>query len=239
MKVDTTMQKLGRLLYPDVCLCCNDRGENGLDLCHRCRERLPWTAYSCKRCARPLADDDAETCGSCDNQDIYFDRTFAPFLFDQFIREAIYEFKFNGKLNYGMLLARLLARYVRQRQLEAPDMLVPVPLYHKRLRKRGFNQALKVARVLGKSIHCPVSFKDVRRIRETQEQMELPAAQRYANVRNAFALRTSRSPFNGKRVAVIDDVMTTGNTVNEMAKCLRRAGAKEIHVWVIARTKPS
>lgn len=237
MKINAAMQKLGGLLYPEICLCCGDRGEDGLDLCRRCRERLPWIAHACKRCACPLPDTDAETCGACSDRDMYFDRAVVPFLFDKFIQEAIYNFKFNAKLNYGGLLARLLAQHVRQRRMETPDLLVPVPLHPKRLRRRGFNQALEISRILNKITRCSVSFGDVRRIRETRAQMELPAPQREANVKNAFALKTSKSSFGGKRVAIIDDVMTTGSTVNEVAKCLRKAGAEEIHVWVVARVQ--
>ena len=241
MKINTAMQKLGGLLYPEVCLCCGDRGEDGLDLCRRCHERLPWIAHACKRCAfplpLPLPDTDVETCGACSDRDIHFDRAVAPFLLDKFIQEAIYKFKSNAKLNYGGLLARLLAQHVRQRRMEAPDLLVPVPLHPKRLRWRGFNQAVEISRILSKIVHCSVSFRDVRRIRETRMQKGLSATQREANVKNAFALKASKSSFSGKRVAIIDDVMTTGSTVNEVAKCLRRAGAEEIHVWVVARVQ--
>ncbi len=237
MKINTAMQKLGGLLYPEVCLCCGGRGEDGLDLCRQCRERLPWIAHACKRCACPLPDADAETCGACSDRDMYFDRAVTPFLLDKFIQEAIYKFKSNAKLNYGGLLARLLAQHVRQRRMETPDLLVPVPLHPRRLRWRGFNQALEISRILSKIVRCSVSFGDVRRIRETLAQRRLSAPQREANVKNAFALQTSKSSFSGKRVAIIDDVMTTGSTANEVAKCLRRAGAKEIHVWVVARTQ--
>lgn len=237
MNIDGIMQKLVGFLYPDVCLHCNGEGEDGLDLCRRCRECLPWIKHTCTRCAMPLPNASAEVCGSCSNRDLYFDQACVPFLFNQFIRDAVYRFKFNGRLNYGNLLAQLLARHIQKQDLIMPDVLVPVPLHHRRLRSRGFNQALKIARVLNKSINIPINFKDVQRVRETRTQTELPTAQRYMNVKDSFALQTSESPFRGRHVAVIDDVMTTGNTVNEVAKCLKKAGAEKVHVWCIARTK--
>ncbi len=237
MKINVAMQKFGKFLYPDVCLYCNGKGEDGLDLCRRCYENLPWITHACMRCASPLSGASAAVCGACSNRDLYFDSALAPLLFDQFVRDAVYQFKFSNKLNYGILLARLLERHIRKQDLTAPDVLLPVPLHRRRLRKRGFNQALQIARTLNKSLNSSISFKDVRRIRETHAQMELPAAERYANVRNAFALRTSKPLFKGKCVAVIDDVMTTGSTVNELAKCVKKAGAEKVHVWCVARTK--
>lgn len=237
MKINVVMQKLGKFLYPDVCLHCNDKGEYGLDLCRRCYENLPWITHACMRCASPLPNASAAVCGFCSNRDLYFDRALAPLLFDQFVRDAVYQFKFNGKFNYGILLARLLERHIRKQDLVAPDVLVPVPLHRRRLRKRGFNQALQIARVLNKSVNSSISFKDIRRVRETRAQMELPATERYMNVRGAFALQTSKPLFKGKRVAIIDDVMTTGNTMNELARCLKEAGAEQVYAWCVARTK--
>lgn len=229
------IKKFSRFLYPNVCLHCNDTGEDGLDLCRRCYQGLPWIAHACKRCALPLPMNSSSVCGACSNRTLYFDHAFAPFQFEQFVREAVYQFKFNNRLNYGKLLAQLLGRYIQKQNLAIPDVLIPVPLHGKRIRRRGFNQALEIARVLNKQINSSISVKDIQRVRETRAQMGLPAKHRHANVKDAFMLQASKSPFKGQHVTVVDDVMTTGNTVNEIAKCIKNAGAERIEVWCIAR----
>lgn len=229
------IENVSTFLYPNVCLHCNDKGQDGLDLCRRCYQNLPWMTHACARCAMPLPTNSPSYCGFCINRNLYFDQTFASFIFDQFVREAVYQFKFNHRLNYGKLLAQLLARYIQNQNLAKPDVLIPVPLHRKRLRERGFNQALEIVRILDKQINSTISVKDIRRVRETHAQMKLPAKHRHANVKDAFKLRTSNSSFKGQHVIVVDDVMTTGNTVNEVAKCIKNAGAERIDVWCIAR----
>jgi len=231
----TMFKKFSGFLYPNVCLNCNDVGEDGFDLCRRCYQNLPWIRHACMRCALPLPTGSSSVCGSCSNRNLYFDQAFAPFLFDHFVREAVHQFKFNSKLNYGKLLAQLLTRYIQEQNLAAPDVLIPVPLHRKRLRRRGFNQALEIVRVINNQINSAISIKEVQRVRETRVQMELPAKNRYANVKNAFQLHSTNSNFNGKHVAIIDDVMTTGNTVNEVARCIKKVGAGRVDIWCIAR----
>jgi ComF family protein len=111
--------------------------------------------------------------------------------------------------------------------------VLPVPLHSARLRERGYNQALEIARVLARRLKLPLATDAVRRTRATATQTTLPRTQRARNVRNAFAVRTDE--LNGKHVAIVDDVMTSGHTIDALAKVLRRAGAKEISVWIIAR----
>ncbi len=227
--------KLSTFLYPNVCLYCDDIGHAGLDLCHSCYNELPWNTRACRRCALPLQTNNAAVCGACSNRNIYFEQAFTPFIFEHFVKKAVYQFKFNSKLNYGKLLAQLLTHYIQKHNVVIPDTLIPVPLHGRRLRKRGFNQALEIARIVGRHVGCAISFKDVRRARETRVQMELSANNRYANVKNAFMLQTSKPSFTGQHVAIVDDVMTTGNTVNEVARCVKKAGAKRVDVWCIAR----
>ncbi len=233
--IHTILGKAGSILYPHICLNCGAAGEDGIDFCSRCYQNLPWIEFACKRCALPLATESASICGACSNRKIYFDQAFVPLLFDEFVRDAIHQFKFNHKLNYGKLLATLLLRQILLHQLTLPDVLIPVPLHRNRIRNRGFNQALEIARILNKQIGSTINKKNIRRVRSTHAQMDLPAAKRQANVKNAFQLLTTDSSLKGKHVVIIDDVMTTGSTVNEVAKCLKKAQARQIDVWCIAR----
>lgn len=235
--ISAIFKKAGSLIYPKVCLHCDDVGHNDLDLCSRCYQHLPWIENSCQRCALPLPNNNATVCGACNRRELFFDHASSAFQFDGFIRDAIYEFKFNNKLNQGKLLAQLLLRYIGKNQLEIPDIIVPVPLFKKRIQQRGYNQALEVARIISKGLNCELSYNDIYRNRDTSVQMDLPAKQRHKNVKDAFSLRDNASILKNKHVCIIDDVMTTGNTVNEVAKCIQRAGAERIDVWCIARVK--
>ncbi|MFK7815045.1 MAG: double zinc ribbon domain-containing protein [Gammaproteobacteria bacterium] len=231
----SAVKKAGAIIYPKVCLHCNDTGHNGMDICERCFQNLPWVEYACQRCALPLPNSNSSTCGACMNRDLYFDAASAPFQFDGFIRDAIYQFKFNQKLNQGKLLAQLLLQHIEGMQLETPELIIPVPLHKKRMRQRGYNQALEVARIVGKEYGIKLNYDSVYRNRDTSLQMELPAKQRYKNVKGAFSTKESTTVLKNKHVCIIDDVMTTGNTVNEVAKCLRKAGAGRVDVWCVAR----
>jgi len=233
--IASVFNKASALIYPKVCLHCNDAGHNGMDLCKRCLQRLPWVEYACGRCALPLPSSKAKVCGACSNRELYFDYSLTPFQFDGFIRDAIYQFKFNHKLNQGKLLAELLLRHIDEKQLEIPELIIPVPLHKKRLRQRGYNQALEIARIVSKKIGSEIAYKAIYRNRDTSVQMNLPAKQRHKNVKDAFSVKDNSTVFKNKHACIIDDVMTTGNTVNEVAKCVRKAGAKRVDVWCIAR----
>jgi ComF family protein len=229
------IKKSSALIYPKVCLHCNDAGHNGMDLCMQCHERLPWIKYACSRCALALLNSNANACGACTNRELHFDHAFTPFLFEGFVRDAVYQLKFNHKLNQGKLLAQLLLQSIENKQLDVPEIVIPVPLHKKRLRKRGYNQALELARIVCSEINSELVYKEIYRNRDTSVQMELPAKQRHKNVKDAFSLIDASTILNNKHVCIIDDVMTTGNTVNEVAKCIRNAGARRIDVWCIAR----
>ena len=226
---------IGDLIYPNLCLHCEAEGEQGMDLCLRCYKNLPWSKFACQRCALPLKSDHAKICGACSKREFSFEQAIAPFQFEGFIREAVYQFKFNQKLNQGKLLAQLLLHHIETKEIQIPDVIIPVPLHKKRLRQRGYNQALEIARIICKYFDCDLSYESIYRNRDTSIQMELPAKQRYKNVKNAFSLTEDSSNLKNKYVCIVDDVMTTGNTVNEVAKCVRKADARRIGVWCVAR----
>lgn len=233
--VTSALKKAGSVIYPKVCLHCNDVGHNEMDLCQRCFQNLSWVEFACQRCALPLPNSHSSTCGACINRELYFDYACAPFQFDEFIRDAIYQFKFNQKLNQGKLLAQLFQQHIEGQQLEMPDLIIPVPLHKKRMQQRGYNQALEIARIVCKHIGSELDYKAVYRNRDTSVQMELPAKQRHKNVKGAFSVKGNSTILKNKHVCILDDVMTTGNTVNEVAKCLKEAGVEKVGVWCIAR----
>lgn len=223
-----------RVLYPPVCLLCRASCETGVDLCGACLEDLPVPGPACPCCGQPGAGAHSGLCGACIASPPPFKRTLSPLLYREPVNHFVHALKFHERLVYGRLLADLMARHIRTCDAPWPRLLVPVPLHPRRLRSRGFNQVAVIAGHLGRQLRIPVLPHAVRRVRWVPQQAGLPARKRRQNVRNSFAV--TRVP-EGCRVAVVDDVMTTGSTVREMARVLRAAGVEEIEVWCAARAE--
>jgi ComF family protein len=217
-------------LYPPTCLLCRAAGAAGLDLCAGCAGDLPSIAIGCDRCGVPLPQ--PGTCGRCLQHPPPVARIITPFRYQPPLDALIKGFKFTGRLSSGRLLRELLLRALLHRPLDLPDLIVPVPLHPRRLGERGFNQATELARGLGRGLAVPVDRRVCRRVRATAVQSQLPSDERRKNVRGAFEVVR---PLAGPRVAIVDDVITTGSTVFELARALRKAGATDVQVWALAR----
>lgn len=205
-----------------------------MDLCSACRTELPWIESACPRCALPLADARAELCGACIHRPPPFVAAAAPLHYRSPVDHLILGVKFGARLQFARLLGELFAHWAAERDLPLPDALVPVPLHPRRQRERGFNQALELARPLGRQLGIPVLPAACRRIRATDRQTRLDARTRRANVRGAFAVEAG---LRAGHVAIVDDVMTTGSTVAALARALLQAGVRQVDVWCIARAE--
>jgi ComF family protein len=181
----------------------------------------------------PLAGSHAVRCGQCQRLPPLFARSVAPWLYQAPLDYLLKALKFHGRLTAARLLGDLLGEVLVQRPDPRPQAIIPVPLHPSRMRERGFNQALELARPLARRLGIPVLAGAVRRVRPTPPQMQLDAASRRGNVRGAFVV-TRTIPL--RHVAVLDDVMTTGSTVTEVARILHAAGVEEISIWACART---
>jgi len=168
-------------------------------------------------------------CGTCLASPPEFDATLALWLYEFPCDRLVQALKYRARLALAPFFARSLAR----RPLPPYDLLIPMPLYPERLAQRGFNQAAEIARMLAKRSGLVLSSRGARRVKDTTPQTELPYEERARNIRGAFACDLDLS---GKCVAVVDDVMTTGATLNELAKVLKRAGAARVENLVIARS---
>ena len=217
---------IASVLFGGSCFLC--RGAARELLCGACDADLPRLARPlCPRCA--LESPHGELCGRCLSQAPAYDATRAALAYEFPADALVQALKFRGELALAPLLAALLAERVRT---ERVDCIVPVPLSPERLRRRGYNQAVEIAR------HVPGGKLELtlcERTRDAPPQMELPFDARQRNVRGAF--RCTRS-LDGATVAVVDDVMTTGATLDEIARTLKRAGAQRVVNWVVARTMP-
>ena len=220
-----------RELFPATCVLCGCDAAGELDLCAECQADLPRVLRACPRCGLPLATEAETECGACVTDPPAFTRTLAPFRYEDPVKHLIHALKFNRKLYVARVLGELMAEYYA-RQDARPDIILPVPLHASRLRERGFNQALELARPVAARLRIPLNIHACTRTRGTAAQSDLPADQRAKNIKGAFELR---EPLKARRVAIIDDVMTTGATSDELARTLVAGGAEDVQIWVCAR----
>lgn len=238
-QVDEWRSRLSAWLWPSVCVLCRGPGQPRLDLCAACAADLPRTEAVCVRCAAPLAAAPQTDliCGACLRRAPFFHAAYAPFRYGYPIDRLIQRLKYGRDGACGRVLGALLAQALAQRApASLPQILIPMPLAARRYRERGFNQAMELARPLRSMLGLSVRNDLMVRLRETQEQAGLKQKERRRNVRGAFALCR---PLAVQHAAILDDVITTGCTANEVAKVLRRAGVRKIEVWAAARTGES
>ena len=229
-KVDAWPQRLVRLLLPPRCLLCGESGRDGRDLCRDCAAALPWNGHACPRCAIPLPQ--AETlCGECLRRLPPLTHAHAACVYGFPFDRLVPRFKFHHDLAAGRLMAELLCESLAD--APRPDAIVPVPLHVSRLRKRGYDQALELARPVARQLGIPLLADALQRVRATAPQSELDAETRQRNLRRAFAVRPGAAL--PAHVVLIDDVMTTGATLHAAARALRRAGVARVDAWVCAR----
>lgn len=220
-------QRLINALMPGSCLLCGI--DSGLALlCPSCEEDLPVLATTrCPYCALPSTY--GERCGACLKTAPHFDCTVARFRYDFPANRLIHALKYGHQLALAPWFAQQLAPLIDPAKF---DRIVPLPLHPERLRERGFNQSAEIAKVLGICLDLPVDRSSVLRTRPTPRQADLPLKERHRNVRGAFE---STTDFSQQRVLLIDDVMTSGATVNECARVLKLHGAQSVGVAIVAR----
>lgn len=218
------MRLAGAALPQDCLLCISASGDS--PLCAACRHELPSPPSGCPTCAMPGPR--GAVCGACLGRAPHFDATVAAWRYAYPVDRLVQALKFRGRLALSAFFAEAIAARVG-----GADMVIPMPLHRRRLTERGFNQAAEIARRLARLKRLAFVLEAARRIRDTLPQADLAPGARLRNVRDAF---TCDLDLSGARVAVVDDVMTTGATLDELAKALKRAGAARVENWVVART---
>ena len=218
-----------RSILPHQCELCGASSSNQL-LCPKCDADLPhYLAPACPVCALPTPS--GEICGVCLQRPPAFDRTLAAFSYLFPVDRLLHAFKYSGNLALVETLAKPLAQVAAKHP--KPDLLMPMPLHPARLKERGFNQSLEIARPISRWLNIPLSANAILRTRDTPTQAGLKLKERRRNVRGAFSCDLD---LTGKHVAVVDDVMTTGATLNEVSRILKSCGASEVSAWLVART---
>ena len=219
------------------CLLCDEPADTPHSLCSNCEAELPWLREQCRVCALPLPSAGL-VCGSCLKLPPNFDRVEVPWRYAFPVDSLITRFKHQAKWPLGRLLGELLSQHLLHAFAEGlprPDLLLPVPLALPRQRQRGFNQAALLGQWLGERLQLPLQAHWLQRIGDTQAQQQLDAAARKRNLRRAFALAAD-AQVRGRHLALVDDVLTTGATAENLARLLKRAGAARVDVYCLART---
>lgn len=215
------------ILYPRRCPVCHRilRDQKNL-ICPECEGVFqPITEDYCLKCGSPVKPEE-EYCRECAGRRRSFDEGRGVFLYDQKMKKSLIRYKYYGCREYADYYALSMYRYGRRNILRwKPDVIIPVPLHRRKLRMRGFNQAGVLAERLGMLLDIPVSESALRKIRGTRSQKKLDAAERRKNLRQAFQ---AERRLDGLTVLLVDDVYTTGNTVESAAACLKEAGAEKV-----------
>jgi ComF family protein len=229
------------LVYPPLCAGCSrvlDPEESPL-FCPDCLIVLDLISEPyCPLCGIPFVAEvtTSHLCGDCLGGVHRFDRARAKGFYQGLMREVIHRFKYGGQTFLVKPLARMLIGPAKElTRLHRIDTIVPVPLHYKRLRQRGFNQASLLARGLGSLLQIPVDYSSLKRTRWTDPQIGLSRNQRAANVKGAFGLKATVK-IKGRGILLLDDVLTTGETVNQCVRVLKDGGAREVVVLTVART---
>ena len=228
------------LIFPPCCPICKRRGESFHPprLCPQCQGEVKLIVSPlCTICGLPFTAGEGEDhlCGDCLTERRYFTTARAVGIYQGTLQKAIPMFKY--RMNTPLIKTLgdiLITNCERLLNPFAYDLLIPVPLHRSRLRERGFNQALILVREVENKIHLPLDYLNLQRIRDTQPQTSLKEKERKKNVRGAFGLREEQK-VKGKTILLVDDVYTTGATVNECSRVLKKAGAKRVDVLTLAR----
>jgi len=223
---------------PRLCLFCDTAvgQEAEVAVCPGCEDRSEWVASPlCTCCGAVFASRDGadRVCGDCQADPPPFTRARAAAIYEGSAAQAVKRFKFNRQMAFLPVMQHWLQRPLCLELVADADLIVPVPLHRKRLKQRGFNQALLLAQAFSQ---VPLGREVLMRVRHTIPQVELKPKERRDNVKGAFAV-PEPSLVKGKNVLLLDDVYTTGATVSECAKVLRRAGARRVEVLTVARVK--
>jgi len=220
--------KIRQTLLPQDCLLCRATSGERL-LCEACEHELPSSTSACPRCA--LAGSSSAECGACIADPPHYDASCAAFVYAYPMDALVQALKYGGQLALAGMFADKL--YQRVGKAAGVDLIVPLPLHPTRLAERGFNQAAEIAKGLSRLTGIAMNAQLARRVRNTAPQTALPWRERAANMRHAFACERDLS---GLSLAVVDDVMTTGATLDEFARTLKHSGAARVENWVVART---
>jgi ComF family protein len=222
------LKKIYNSLLPQLCALCQATSDGDIALCAHCLNDLPWHATnSCMQCGLEANN---LICGHCMKESPFFDKTHVLFNYAYPVNALLQYYKYSHALHLSQTLGALLGEKLLGKTI---DVIIPMPLHPQRLQERGFNQSLEITKVLSSYANIPFDAHSCERIKNTPSQASLKYKDRIKNIKGAFSCN---GQLTGKRVALIDDVMTTGASLNELAKTVKKHGAIEVSCFVLART---
>ncbi len=219
-----------KLSSSSLCVCCGYHAPHKFGFCLGCYRDLPHIKTPCLQCGLALQNNNLCTCKA---EDWPFLACLSAFEYQFPINELIFQYKSQTRLTLCDSFAQALIAQVKKQQLPLPQVLMPVPLHHHKLKQRGFNQSLEVAKIIGKSLNIPIDYQSLQSTQQSLQQKTLNKQQRMSNINEQFSLTKSLTMTH---IALIDDVITTGATTKALAYLLRQQGATQIQAWSIART---
>lgn len=222
---------------PPQCIFCGVTSRHKLAVCMPCYKELPILPQHCTRCALfiPTMKGASLQCAKCQMHPPAYRKVMALFPYEPPIVHLLLNLKFSQKLNYAQTFGEIMTDRIRQiwyKNKPLPDLILPVPLHISRLKERGFNQTLEIARPIAKVLNIPIDTSGVRRLKKTKAQSGLNAKDRKTNLRDAFRAEKN---YSGLKIAILDDIVTTGTTIQSLSVCLQENGAENIDVWAVAR----
>ena len=217
------------ILYPQTCYFCGKISRT--PICPGCRKKIEYIGEPrCKKCGKPVRYEEQELCKDCRESSFHYEQGRSVWLHKGPVRWSIYQFKYRNRRIYGQFYAQELYRLYGEKMKEWEiDTIIPIPLHRKRKRKRGYNQTEIIAKHLGKLSKIPVKTKTLVRVRNTAPQKELNHQERKKNLKEAF--RVTKYWKNRENILLVDDIYTTGNTIDSAAAVLKKKGAKK--VWFL------
>lgn len=238
------IKKLLLNLFPSRCLLCQktvlpQSANENIEICVKCLSGLPYNEVSCRQCALPLMAEIGEDvlCGRCIKKPPAFDYVYSPLRYEDDVIRLVHQLKFSEKITFSRTLGEIMfecwqVAANKKGKEDKLDCLLPVPLHQSRMRQRGFNQSIELSRVMAKKLELPIAYNMASRVRRTTAQTGLDATQRRRNIKGAF---DGVDKLSAKHVLIIDDVMTTGSTVDELSRLLKKKGVERVGVLCLAR----
>lgn len=221
--------KIINRLLPSHCALCNSVSK--ITTCEPCIHDLPWVKHRCQSCGQgthaPIV-----RCKACQSQPGQVYPRFAPLFYEGTIKKLMWQFKFGDALHLARTFAELL-EYAYPMHEAQPELFLPVPLHPKRMRERGFNQSIQIAKILKQNMGIPYDWRAIERLKYTEPQHLLSQQKRKVNLKEVFHITR---PIHASHVAIIDDVITTGETSKVLADLLRQSGVPQVSIWAVAQT---
>jgi len=226
------------LIYPPRCIFCEDiiPIEEERAICKNCKNIISFVKGKvCQKCGKLLEDDmSKDVCIDCIKNTQYYDKGLALFVYEGLVRDMIYRFKYGGHKEYAKYLGEFLSEKIRKERLEEKiDLIIPIPIHSNRRKKRGYNQCEELAKVISKKLNIPMNASVLIRKKETKPQSGLSFTQRKNNMKDAFELKNTFDIYH-KNILLIDDIYTTGATINSCSKLLKKKNANEVYFLTLS-----